>query len=643
MGFHPYGLIGILGIILTVYSGLDYKRSVKNRLDLVGIFFISASWFLFVSAFVMDDFNLVQVYSYSTKDMPLWLKISSSWAGMAGSFILWALMMAVISFFYKLYGIRRNVFEETAYRGLLLITASVMVLSIEVGAFETADVNFRIPAGASLNPLLRSFWILIHPLFTFGGYAFSLALALHVLLSKRKDFFLENILAGLAWINLSIGIIAGGVWAYNVLGWGGYWAWDPVETAELVPWLALTAFFHSRLIQGEGAKRLSAALAGFFTFYSSFMTKAGASFTASVHTFEWTPKATLLVVLHFVFGLSILALYAWKPGSIRISVSMNNSYRLAFLFAWVSLIALSLVTFFGIFTPVIYAIVTGGLISVGMDYYNYYSSPFVLLFLASLVGCSLRNRISTRTFIYFIALIYGLGMIFGFYKWPFELRLADFLLPAIIVAVPFTLFRLLSDAFSRRPRFFGLGIIHFAVPLLLLGVVLNVSLDSSVVVELQQNESVDTPYGITLVYTGYEVRASDWEIFYKGHLIPEGAYGDFIALAYDGNEKYELVLPVRVPFAYGCGSEPKMISKGLHDIYVSIVHADFHNRLRNIILERTFYGNKTADADYIVVEVKYNPFIDLVWWGSALLVLGGIVTVSTIIVKERVSGGVRLV
>jgi cytochrome c-type biogenesis protein CcmF len=272
-------------------------------------------------------------------------------------------MMAAVSLVYLAYSLKRGVFERRVYRGYLLATASVLILAMVSGAFETADVDFRLPAGAGLNPLLRDFWILVHPVFTFAGYTLTVALSLYILLSAKRDPLWERVVAGLSWLNLSIGIIAGGVWAYEVLGWGGYWAWDSVEVAELVPWLALTAYFHSTFVAGDGGRRLAAALAGFTTYYSSFMTKAGASFTASVHAFEWTPKATLLVVLHLAFGAAILVLYARRPGEFVLKFEKTTLFT-AFSLAWWSLISLTFITFSGIFAPVVYGMVTGNLISV---------------------------------------------------------------------------------------------------------------------------------------------------------------------------------------------------------------------------------------------------------------------------------------
>ena len=628
MGFHYSGFPLVASILLLGYSILDYRRAKRYRVDLVGLALVIFSWAMFVSSFLMDDFNLLSVYGYSTREMPVWLKIASSWAGMGGSFVLWAVMMAVVTALYRVYSDKRGTLEPAVMRGYMFTTLVIAFLAIEAGAFTTADVNYTIPAGAGLNPLLRSFWILVHPIFTFAGYALSIALALYVVLSKLGSSLFERLIAGLGWLNLSIGIIAGAVWAYVVLGWGGYWAWDPVETAELVPWLALTAYFHSFRSVGEGGRRLTAALAGFYTFYSSFMTKAGAQFTASVHTFEWSPSATTLIALHFLAGGIILALYLRSPGRFSWNIGKNLT-SISFHLAWWSLIILSLISFLGIFTPVVYTLVTGSLISVGVEYYNTYSLPFAYLFILGLIGCSLRDRIGLKTYALAAMIATVMGVAGAATNIPTSNWMANFLIPALAIALGAASYRIIIDLAAKRARPLSISLLHLAIPVILLGVALNSTLETSTVLKLNVSEPASTPYGVTIVYEGYSIRVSDWNIFYSGHLIPEGAYGDFKFRVIDGGTAYDITLPVWVPFAYGCGSEPGMISKGLDDIYVSILHADFHNRLRDIIMNNAFYGGESS-IDYILVEVRYNPFIALVWLGCALLILAEALTITTL-------------
>ena len=619
----------IISIFVLGYSALDYKRAKKYNIDIVGPILTIFSWLLFVWAFVSNDFNLLAVYGYSTIDMPLWLKIASSWAGIGGSFTLWAFFMAFITLTYIVYVDRTHISEENVIRGYLLATLVVAILAIKTGAFDVANVGFRIPAGVGLNPLLRSFWILVHPIFTFLGYAFGIALAIYVLLSNFKDFFWEHLIASLAWLNLSVGIIAGAVWAYLVLGWGGYWAWDPVETAELVPWLAITAYFHSTYSMGDGGRRLTAALTGFYTFYSSFMTKAGAQFTASVHTFEWTPSAMTLIIIHFIAGGSILILYLWRPGRFAWNIKFNNITSISFFLAWWALIGLSLVSFLGIFTPIIYYLVRKSLISVGINYYNTYSFPLTYLFLTALIGCALRERINLKIYCGILIGVILSGLALSSLSFPTSNWIANMLLPVILTAFIAVSYRLLSDFLNRRVRSIAISILHVSLTIILFGVILNSTLTTNTVVKLNLGDAVKTPYGVAIQYDGFSIRISNWKIYYSGHLIPEGAYGDFKFKVIDEDNTYKIILPVWVPFTYGCGSEPRMVSRGFDDIYFSIVHADFHNRLKPIIMNNAFSGGNES-VDYIIVEVRYNPVISLIWLGCAILIIGEIFTIGTL-------------
>jgi|Deesub1362A_J573_1020465.scaffolds.fasta_scaffold00001_352 cytochrome c-type biogenesis protein CcmF len=633
MNFHISGFPLVISVFLLGYSAIDYNRAKKYNLDIAGPILVVLSWILFVWSFIADDFNLLAVYGYSTVEMPFWLKIASSWAGMAGSFVLWAFLMALITLMYVFYVEKKHLNENNVIRAYLLATLVVSILAVKTGAFDMADVSFRLPAGMGLNPLLRSFWILIHPIFTFLGYSFGIALALFVLLSNSKDFFWERLIASLAWLNLSIGIIAGAVWAYVVLGWGGYWAWDPVETAELVPWLTLTAYFHSLPSTGDGGRRLTAALTGFYTFYSSFMTKAGAQFTASVHTFEWTPSAVTLIIIHFIAGGLILALYLWKPGKFNWNVKLNSVTNTSFSIAWWSLLGLSLVSFLGIFTPIVYYVVKGGLISIGMEYFNIYSFPLTYLFLIALVGCALRDWINAKQYVSISISIFLASVVFTVASFPTNNWMANMLVPITTATLLATLYRLSSDFTSKYVRSITISTLHLAIAIILLGVALNSTLSTGAVYKLELGKPVDTPYGVSVQYDGFNIRISDWNVFYSGHLIPEGAYGDFKFKITDNGKTHNIILPVWVPFTYGCGSEPGMISKGLDDIYVSIVHADFHNRLKPIITNNAFYGADEA-VDYIIIEVKYNPLIWLVWLGTAILILGEAMAIGTLFVSR---------
>lgn len=221
MSFYISGIILIISLLFIFEEALKNIRGDYNHKT----FFYSAililfSYLLYIWAFISDNFSLIEVYGHSTKGLPLWLKVSASWAGIGGSFFLWTVFMVFIAIIYRYHLKRIGRIEHKVLASYNVIIVALIILTIISGTFDTID--FSPPAGAGLNPLLRSFWIIIHPIFTFAGYGFGVALALHALLSESRDDFWERSMASFGWITLSIGIIAGAIWAYVVLGWGGY-------------------------------------------------------------------------------------------------------------------------------------------------------------------------------------------------------------------------------------------------------------------------------------------------------------------------------------------------------------------------------------------------------------------------------------
>ncbi len=622
-----YPLIASL-LILALY-GILYPRLRKLNLDLLAFLLIIASYSMYLRAFLVDDFTLREVFRYSNSGMPLWLKLAASWASIGGSFLLWTFYTVLIAIAYRIYYWKKKSFNIRVMRLYYILIIALGFLSLTTGAFDSLQTPYKLTTGLGLNPILRSFWMLFHPVFTFAGYAFSLAFAIEVLISNHKK--IEKILALLAWLNLSIGIISGAAWAYSVLGWGGYWAWDPVETAELVPWLTLTAYFHSLQLASRGGEKLAAGLTGFFIFYASFMTKAGAQFTASVHTFQEVSSSSLLIAVHFVLGLIFLVLYFRNPGELKFSFK-HGLTQSSFSLAYISLILLSLTCFTGIFVPVAYAVITGNLISIGPEYYNTSCAPFVYLFLLALTGCSLRKLINFKQFSYIVAAVITCSSILVLAGVPTGNWIADMLIPASFTGLMATLLSLLLDLKSQSARLIGISLMHFAIPLILLGVALNAALTSGLILQARLNEYVETPYGFSIKFENFSVRASDQIILYRGHLVPEGAFGDFnFKIKFSDNE-VDLLIPARAFFVYGCGGEPGIISKGINDIYISIVHADLHNRLKSIIINNAFFGGDYK-VESVYIEVKYNPYIGLVWAGCAILVLGEVIATIAYILK----------
>ena len=236
------------------------------------------------------DYSVAYVYQHVSNDLPNLYVISAFWAGQEGSFLLWAIMGALIGYALTF---RAGDWEIPVMRVYLPVLLALVGLTVLSAPFEVAGPA---PAdGAGLNPLLRDPWMAIHPPVTFLGYAALAAPFAFAMASLRQPdrttwvrFALPWALIG--WLALGAGIIMGGFWAYKVLGWGGWWGWDPVENASLLPWLTATALFHGLLLQRTRRKWaktnvLFAILSFGLVLYSTFLTRSGVLSDASVHSF----------------------------------------------------------------------------------------------------------------------------------------------------------------------------------------------------------------------------------------------------------------------------------------------------------------------------------------------------------------------
>ncbi len=288
------------------YRGIDLKDSdpglPKARKYLfyavisLSVAGFSLLWLLFAHAYQVE-----YVYAHVSNDLPALYVLSAFWAGQEGSFLIWAILAALLAWALARYS---GEWEVPVMKVYLPSAAALVVMTLISGLFSLLP---QIPAeGAGLNPLLRDPWMAIHPPVTFLGYAalsIPFAFAMAGLGRKRNEEWIDSALPWslLGWVTLGTGVIMGGFWAYKVLGWGGWWGWDPVENASLLPWLLGMALFHGMLLQRSRKKlaRTNVVLA-ILTFalviYSTFLTRSGVLEGASVHTFGASKVGTWLFV-----------------------------------------------------------------------------------------------------------------------------------------------------------------------------------------------------------------------------------------------------------------------------------------------------------------------------------------------------------
>ena len=364
---------------------------------------------IIVHAFVVGDFSIRYVQRYSDSEQPLFYKLASYWGGLDGSLLFW---VALLSAFGSL-----AVWVNRERHRLLIpwVVATIAVvemfflflLVIHNNPFETY-LTAAPAAGAGLNPLLQNFYMAIHPpllYLGFVGMAIPFAFGLAALATGQlDDSWLRAIRRWTmtAWLFLTVGLALGALWAYEELGWGGYWGWDPVENAGLLPWFTATALLHSVMVQERRGMlkvwNLSLVIVTFFlTIFGTFMTRSGV--VQSVHAFGEDRELALLFTIFMVLTLTIsfgLVIYRLPLLRARNELDSWASKEAAFLANnWVLLFSAFFVLFATMF-PTLSEAVTGERLTMGPPFFNQWMAPvgLILLFLTG-VGPLLAWRKST--------------------------------------------------------------------------------------------------------------------------------------------------------------------------------------------------------------------------------------------------------
>lgn len=366
-------------------------RSSRNALWGASALVIGASGLL-VTCFLQGKFSVEYVSEYSNSTMPVLYKIAAFWGGQAGSLLFWLAVLCVYSSIVVFQHRNRN--QELVpfvITTLMTIATFFLVLLIFVAnPFKT--LPFEVADGRGLNPLLQNFYMLIHPPSLYLGYvgmSIPFAFAMAALISGRLDnrwVFQVRQWTLIAWFFLSLGNLLGALWAYEVLGWGGYWAWDPVENASLVPWLTATAFLHSIMVQ-EKRNMLKVwnmtlvVLSFMLTLFGTFLTRSG--IISSVHSFAKSPIGNyFLAFLGLTLAVSI-ALMIYRRSDLRSENAFDSllSREAAFLLNNLVLLGATVAVLWGTLFPLFSEWLGGAKMTVNLAYFNAVMTPIGLLLL----------------------------------------------------------------------------------------------------------------------------------------------------------------------------------------------------------------------------------------------------------------------
>ncbi|MBE8577913.1 heme lyase CcmF/NrfE family subunit [Vibrio sp. OPT18] len=398
LGLFSLVLVAVLSSVIGVHSFYQMLNKRTQNLGLIRSFSISSALFSLTSvvllgyAFVSDDFSILYVAEHSNTQLPSFFKLAAVWAGHEGSLLFWVLTISVWS---GVIALQKHYSNEYQSRVLWVMNLLLAIFAwFTLFASNPFEMNATLPLeGRDLNPMLQDVGLIFHPPLLYLGYVgFSVVLAFAVaaLLVDPIEFdWVAHCRSWclVAWIFLTAGIILGSWWAYYELGWGGWWFWDPVENASLLPWLTSTALLHS-LGVAKGKRQLlkwSLSLA-FITFCLSilgtFIVRSGV--LTSVHAFAVDPTKgialLLILVLVLVSSFSLLIVRGEFFESNPITSFASKSF-LSLVAVLIFVLATAVVVF-GTFYPMVFELLGLGNISVGAPYFNLLIAPLALLALA---------------------------------------------------------------------------------------------------------------------------------------------------------------------------------------------------------------------------------------------------------------------
>ncbi len=519
------GVAALLGLLLKDLKNNELLTKLVSPAIIIVAGLLTTAYLLLTYYFVTGDFTYEYVWQYSSRDLPLIYKITGTWAGQQGTYLLWVWVIFLSAAWLAqttnhATPLARRVQIITLAIGIYFIVLTLIQTPFK-SIYELANVPLGfVPAdGSGLNVLLINFWMIVHPPLMFIGYAtmtIPFAAAIVYLLTKEDGWEeLGRQWARFTWLILGMGIAVGGVWAYVVLGWGGFWAWDPVETASLIPWLTLTGFMHAAALHRKNKTAFSiaapvlAAVSFILVLYAAIVVRSG--LFNSVHAFGEASTGSLLLAATLSATLVSIALgmrrYFEEPDKVEEDRGFWSKANI-FYVTLLLFVVLAFISFWGITFPVFIQLTQGLKVGVASDtknFFNVWSYPFAILLLLSLGFClnykesDKEKQKKTLFTVAALTLIFMLPRTGNFYVLdhtsPFWIREPSIyklignisllsIFPPLIYAAStvygYIKTHLRSTSLKVRVKSAGLAMVHIAVVLILFGAVVSSTLDQKI-------------------------------------------------------------------------------------------------------------------------------------------------------------------
>jgi cytochrome c-type biogenesis protein CcmF len=602
--------------------------NVARSTALAQLLFVGASFTALTMLHVISDFSVVNVFENSHSMKPLLYKITGVWGNHEGSMLLWVLILALFGGLVAAFG--NNL--PMSLRAHVLAVQGWIAAAFYLFILVTSNPFLRIASppieGRDLNPVLQDIGLAVHPPMLYLGYvgfSISFSFAVAALIEGRIDAAWARWVRPwtlMAWIFLTLGIAMGSYWAYYELGWGGWWFWDPVENASLMPWLAGTALLHSAVVmEKRNALKVWTILLSILTFSLSllgtFLVRSGV--LTSVHAFATDPARgvfILLILCLFIGGsLSLYALRAstLKQGGLFAPISREGALVLNNLF----LTSACATVFIGTLYPLALEVLTGDKISVGAPFFNLTFGPlFVPLLLAvpfgpllawkrgDLLGAAQRLTAAGIVALVAIAVLFAWTQ-GGATLAPLAIGLALFVIGGAVTDIieRIGLFRVpFANAMARArglPRAtWGTAFAHAGLGIALIGIVCETTWNSEHIGTMKPND--------VATVAGYQFKLDD--IAQRQGPNFREMIAQFTVVR-DG-ETVQVMAPSKRNFTTRGASttEAALLTRGVSQLYISL-------------------GDTNAEGA-IAVRIYHKPLVLLIWWGPVLMAFGGVLSLS---------------
>ncbi|MCX6153986.1 MAG: cytochrome c biogenesis protein CcsA [Candidatus Kapabacteria bacterium] len=537
-----------IAYFLSISKGEKFTQIGRRLFYTLTLLFVATSAFLMSNIF-SHNFQYNYVWEYSSRQLSTLLLISSFYAGQEGSFLLWALFLALVGYFLIPYAKKRG-YESVVMGIYSLLLLFLVVILIFKNPFALKDGQIA-ANGRGLNPILENYWIIIHPPVLFIGYAAMSVPYIFAVAALLKRDYHNWINIALPWTViatgiLGLGIMMGGFWAYETLGWGGFWGWDPVENSSLLPWLVAVALIHSMLVQKKTKGLIKTNFILAFTsfllvLYATFLTRSGVLTDASVHSFGDPGKEVygILLFLQLFFlalGFVVLIIRMKDIAASKMSFGLS-SREFTLSIGSIILLASTIVIFIGTSWPIIAKIFNATQATVDISFYNIWNLPLVVLILVlNNVGlieswkgqsfAELKSKgnvtwifLLSQIFFGVLGLVLLLVQVLDMYFVHLFRNIKYFqdfeyivLLIASFCALVYNIIRF-GKVIINTPTKTGAYISHLGIALMMIGVVASCGYSKTQPISLKINESANA-FGYTFTYlnrTQIEKELSDRE------------------------------------------------------------------------------------------------------------------------------------